>query len=56
MLFTLATQGVLHLALSWADGDTPTGTETETPGLAAHAGHLTGAPGDGHAWHHAGTR
>ncbi|MDW6057094.1 hypothetical protein SAZ11_02050 [Streptomyces sp. FXJ1.4098] len=50
MLFTLATQGVLHLALSWADGNTPTGT----PGHAAHAGHLTAAPGDGHAWHHAG--
>ncbi|KAK1177077.1 hypothetical protein B7755_002195 [Streptomyces sp. NBS 14/10] len=50
MLFTLATQGVLHLALSWADGDTPTGT----PGHAAHAGHLTAAPGGGHAWHYAG--
>ncbi|MFK4263684.1 DUF1775 domain-containing protein [Streptomyces milbemycinicus] len=51
MLFTLATQGVLHLALSWADGGTPSGP----PGHAAHAGHLTAAPGDGHAWHHAGT-
>ncbi|MES4906078.1 MULTISPECIES: DUF1775 domain-containing protein [unclassified Streptomyces] len=51
MLFTLATQGVLHLALSRADGDTPAGM----PGHAAHAGHLTAAPCDGHAWHHAGT-
>jgi hypothetical protein len=51
MLFTLSTQGVLHLALSWADGDTSTGA----PRHATHAGHLTAAPGDGHAWHHAGT-
>ncbi|MFI1728440.1 hypothetical protein ACH40E_04200 [Streptomyces acidicola] len=48
--FTLATQGMLHLALSSADGDPP----AVTPWHATHAGHLAVAPGDGHAWHHAG--
>ncbi|WP_435212806.1 hypothetical protein [Streptomyces sp. bgisy034] len=45
---TLATQGALHLALSYADSETPTG-------MAPHAGHVTAAVGDGHVWHHAGT-
>ncbi|MEU0651514.1 hypothetical protein ABZ485_04605 [Streptomyces albogriseolus] len=49
---TLATQGVLHLALSYADGDTPTASGA---GHAMHAGHGTAAIEDGHAWHHAGT-
>ncbi|WP_330324581.1 hypothetical protein [Streptomyces pseudovenezuelae] len=49
--FTLAMQGVLHLALSYADGD----TQATVPGHAMHAGHGTAAAGDGHAWHHAGT-
>ncbi|MET9103700.1 hypothetical protein [Streptomyces antibioticus] len=48
--FTLAAQGVLHLALSYVDGDTPAGTA----GHAMHAGHSTDVAGDGHAWHHAG--
>ncbi|MFF4522795.1 hypothetical protein [Streptomyces bluensis] len=48
--FTLATQGMLHLALSAADGDPP----TVTPWHTTHAGHGAAAPGDGHAWHHAG--
>ncbi|WP_051814696.1 hypothetical protein RFN58_35375 [Streptomyces iakyrus] len=48
---TLVMQGALHLALSYADGDMPTGMA----GHAMHAGHGTGAAGDGHAWHHAGT-
>ncbi|MER6011937.1 hypothetical protein [Streptomyces bluensis] len=48
--FTLATQGLLHLALSSADGDPP----VVRPWDATHAGHLAVAPGDGHAWHHAG--
>ncbi|MBA2813570.1 hypothetical protein E0500_041200 [Streptomyces sp. KM273126] len=47
---TLATQGMLHLSLSYADGDPP----AVTPGHATHAGHLAVTPGDGHAWHHAG--
>ncbi|WP_328690012.1 hypothetical protein OHA74_12840 [Streptomyces phaeochromogenes] len=50
ILFTLAVQGVLHLALSYADGDTATGMA----GHAMHAGHSADAVGDGHAWHHAG--
>lgn len=49
--FTLAIQGVLHLGLSNADGD----TQAAVPGHAVHAGHGTAAVGDGHAWHHAGT-
>ncbi|MGI5194307.1 hypothetical protein ACQEVY_11830 [Streptomyces sp. CA-288835] len=48
--FTLAAQGVLHLALSFADGD----TSAAMPGHAMHAGHVTAEAGDGHAWHHAG--
>ncbi|WP_152773485.1 hypothetical protein [Streptomyces spongiae] len=48
--FTLATQGVLHLALSSADGDPP----AVAPWHATHAGHLAAAAGDGHVWHHAG--
>ncbi|MFF5757479.1 hypothetical protein [Streptomyces longwoodensis] len=47
---TLAMQGVLHLALSYADGD----TSMATPQHAMHAGHLAAATGDGHSWHHAG--
>ncbi|MFE7973103.1 hypothetical protein [Streptomyces shenzhenensis] len=50
VLCTLAVQGALHLALSYADGDPP----AARPGHAIHAGHGTGAVGDGHAWHHAG--
>ena len=50
LAFTLATQGVLHLALSYADGDTPTGMA----GHVMHAGHGTAVAGDGHGWHHAG--
>ncbi|KRD21024.1 hypothetical protein ASE41_16125 [Streptomyces sp. Root264] len=46
---TLATQGVLHLALSCADGDAP----MASTGHTSHAGHMT-AVGDGHSWHHAG--
>jgi hypothetical protein len=46
---TLATQGVLHLALSRADGDAP----VVRTGHASHAGHMV-AVGDGHSWHHAG--
>ncbi|WP_445042949.1 hypothetical protein [Streptomyces sp. SAS_272] len=46
---TLATQGVLHLALSCADGDAP----MAATGHTSHAGHMT-AVGDGHSWHHAG--
>ncbi|WP_155057922.1 hypothetical protein [Streptomyces blattellae] len=45
---TLAVQGLLHLALSAADGD----TSAAPPGHAMHAEHATG--GDGHAWHDAG--
>ncbi|MFC4472230.1 hypothetical protein ACFPH6_48475 [Streptomyces xiangluensis] len=47
---TLAVQGVLHLALSFADGD----TQAAVPGHPMHAGPLAAAAGDGHAWHHAG--
>ncbi|NGO09046.1 hypothetical protein G5C60_15925 [Streptomyces sp. HC44] len=50
VVFTLATQGMLHLALSFADGD----TQAAVPGHAMHAGHGAAAAGDGHAWHHAG--
>ncbi|MFF1291700.1 MULTISPECIES: hypothetical protein [unclassified Streptomyces] len=50
IVFTLAMQGVLHLALSYTNGD----TQTAVPGHATHAGHGTAAAGDGHAWHHAG--
>lgn len=46
---TSATQGVLHLALSCADGDAPMARTRH----ASHAGHMT-AVGDGHSWHHAG--
>ncbi|MPY32927.1 hypothetical protein FNH09_17145 [Streptomyces adustus] len=49
--FTLAMQGVLHLALSYTDGD----TSMAGPRHAAHAGHMAAATGDGHSWHHAGT-
>lgn len=48
--FTLVTQGPLHVALSYADGDPP----SAVPGYAMHAGHLVAASRDGHAWHHAG--
>ncbi|WP_328476473.1 hypothetical protein OHS71_03000 [Streptomyces sp. NBC_00377] len=48
---TLAMQGVLHLALACADGDTPRGA---SPGPTMHAGHMAATTGDGHAWHHAG--
>ncbi|WP_329332922.1 hypothetical protein OG252_00940 [Streptomyces sp. NBC_01352] len=51
VVFTLAVQGVLHLALSYVDGD----TQAVAPGHAMHIGHGTAAVGDGHAWHHAGT-
>ncbi|WP_329295843.1 hypothetical protein [Streptomyces pseudovenezuelae] len=47
---TLAMQGVLHLALSYADGD----TSMAMPQHTMHAGHLAAAAGDGHSWHHAG--
>lgn len=47
---TLAMQGVLHLALSYADGD----TSMVMPQHTMHAGHLSAATGDGHSWHHAG--
>ncbi|MEU9289452.1 hypothetical protein AB0D57_33490 [Streptomyces sp. NPDC048275] len=50
IVFTLAMQGVLHLALSYADGD----RQAVVPGHAMHAGHGTAVAGDGHAWHHAG--
>ncbi|WP_254076061.1 MULTISPECIES: hypothetical protein [unclassified Streptomyces] len=46
---TLATQGVLHFALSRADGDVPMARTRH----ASHAGHMT-AVGEGHSWHHAG--
>ncbi|WP_189323442.1 hypothetical protein [Streptomyces flaveus] len=48
--FTLAVQGMLHLALSYTDGD----TQAAVRGHAMHAGHGTTVAGDGHAWHHAG--
>ncbi|MFE5917644.1 hypothetical protein [Streptomyces sp. NPDC056468] len=48
---TLATQGALHLALSYADSDATTGMA----GHDMHAGHVMAGVGDGHAWHHAGT-
>ncbi|WP_158778516.1 hypothetical protein [Streptomyces cellulosae] len=48
--FTPAVQGVLHVVLSWADGDTSMAPRPR----ATHAGHLPVAFGDGHAWHHAG--
>ncbi|WP_406441409.1 hypothetical protein OHB14_20760 [Streptomyces sp. NBC_01613] len=48
--FTLAMQGVLHLALSYADGD----TSMAVPQHAMHTGRMAAATGDGHAWHHAG--
>ena len=47
---TLATQGLLHLVLSCADGD----MRADGLGHATHAGHGTEVAGDGHAWHHAG--
>ncbi|ALV33198.1 hypothetical protein [Streptomyces sp. CdTB01] len=50
VLCTLAVQGALHLALSYADSDPP----AAMTGHTMHAGHGTGAVGDGHAWHHAG--
>ncbi|GCB51283.1 hypothetical protein SNL152K_8639 [Streptomyces sp. NL15-2K] len=50
IVFTLAMQGALHLALSYADED----TQTVVAGHAMHAGHGTAAVGDSHAWHHAG--
>ncbi|NUQ99704.1 MAG: hypothetical protein HOY79_25175 [Streptomyces sp.] len=50
VLCTLAVQGGLHLALSYADGDPP----AAMPGHAIHAGQGAAAVGDGHAWHHAG--
>ncbi|WP_327397549.1 hypothetical protein [Streptomyces phaeochromogenes] len=50
VVFTLATQGMLHLALSFADGD----TQAAVPGHAMRAGHGAAAAGDSHAWHHAG--
>jgi hypothetical protein len=50
ILCTLAVQGGLHLALSYADGDPP----AAMPGHTMHAGHGTATVGDGHAWHHAG--
>ena len=49
IVVTLAVQGVLHLALSYADGD----TSTAMPQHSMRAGHMP-ASGDGHAWHHAG--
>ncbi|MCZ4507410.1 hypothetical protein O3Q52_04140, partial [Streptomyces sp. ActVer] len=50
VVFTLATQGMLHLALSFTDGD----TQAAVPEHAMHAGHGATAAADGHAWHHAG--
>jgi hypothetical protein len=50
VVFTLAMQGALHLALSCTDGD----TSMAMPQHAMHAGHMAAASGDGHAWHHAG--
>ncbi|WP_405620408.1 hypothetical protein [Streptomyces sp. NBC_00076] len=47
---TLATQGLLHVVLSFTDGDMGAGGL----GHAPHAGHGTKGAGDGHAWHHAG--
>lgn len=46
---TLAVQGVLHIALSYTDGDSP----AAVPKHAVHAGDVVAAPSDGHAWHHA---
>jgi hypothetical protein len=46
----LAVQGLLHLALSYTDGD----TSMAMPQRAMHPGHTVVASGDGHAWHHAG--
>ncbi|MFF7793460.1 hypothetical protein [Streptomyces sp. NPDC007991] len=48
---TLVTQGVLHVALSFMDGD----TRRAMPGHAMHTGHGSAEVGDGHTWHHAGT-
>lgn len=50
VLCTLAVQGGLHVALSYADGASP----AAMPGHAMHARYGTAAVGDGHAWHHAG--
>ncbi|WP_157857438.1 hypothetical protein [Streptomyces yerevanensis] len=50
VVVTLAVQGLLHLVLSFADGD----TQAAVPGHPMHAGHLAAAAGDGHAWHHSG--
>ncbi|MGW0949834.1 hypothetical protein ACWD4O_45915 [Streptomyces sp. NPDC002623] len=47
---TLATQGALHLALSYTDG----AASMTMPQHAMHAGHMSSAAGDGHSWHHAG--
>ncbi|MFF4259624.1 hypothetical protein ACFY1L_51550 [Streptomyces sp. NPDC001663] len=47
VMVTLAMQGLLHLALSCTDGDT-------SMGMPQHAGHMTAATEDGHAWHQAG--
>ncbi|MFC7842773.1 hypothetical protein [Streptomyces sp. NPDC057382] len=47
---TLVTQGVLHLALSFVDGD----TQAAIPGHATHAVHGPAPVGDGHTWHDAG--
>ncbi|WP_179165967.1 hypothetical protein [Streptomyces sp. Amel2xC10] len=50
VVVTLAMQGMLHLLLSSVDGD----TSMVVPRHATHSGHLAGATGDGHSWHHAG--
>ncbi|MEU1409127.1 hypothetical protein ABZ471_43985 [Streptomyces sp. NPDC005728] len=49
IIVTLAAQGVLHLALSYADDESPLSMPEHT-----HAGHPMTAARDGHAWHHAG--
>ncbi|MFI6932645.1 hypothetical protein [Streptomyces sp. NPDC050287] len=48
--FTPAVQGVLHIALSRADGDSSMASRSQV----MNAGHVALASGDGHAWHHAG--
>ncbi|MFJ3658726.1 hypothetical protein ACIPPR_36165 [Streptomyces nigra] len=48
--FTLAVQGVLHLALSYADGN----ASMAMPQHTMHAEHMAAVAGDGHAWHHGG--
>ncbi|WP_280885535.1 hypothetical protein [Streptomyces sp. LBL] len=48
--FTLLVQGMLHLVLSCADGDTSMAPQPH----ATHAGQTAAAFGDDHAWHHAG--